>query len=216
MILDNLFLAILGKWPAWEQRWIRIQLNNAPPHPKPGKLGKRIAERRTKYSAVGWDINFVTQPSNLPNLNTLDLAFFQAIQSLQYQKPAKNLDEMIKIVHDRYAELPLNICKNVWMTAQLVMNQVHLCNRGNDYKLPYVGKLKISVAANGRDISMRLPCRALIAGDHLNADATTTAIVANNQGTPALLFLIVVSFRRRPLSSLIPPSIDRLCLRHPS
>ena len=38
---------------------------------------------------------------------------------------------------------------------------------------------------------MRLPCRALIAGDHLNVDAITTAIIANDQGTPACLFLIV-------------------------
>ena len=28
MILDNLFPAILGKWPAWEQRRVRIQLDN--------------------------------------------------------------------------------------------------------------------------------------------------------------------------------------------
>ena len=99
MILDNPFPAILGKWPAWEQRTIRIQLDNAPLHSKPGKLGKRIAERLAKYSTtVGRDINFVTQPANSPNLNTLNLAFFRAIQSLQYQKPAKNLDEMIEIV----------------------------------------------------------------------------------------------------------------------
>jgi hypothetical protein len=91
-------------------------------------LGKRIAERLAEYSAVGWDINFVTKPANSPGLNTLDLAFFRAIQSLQYQKPAKNLDEMIKIVH----EAPLGICKNVWTAAQLVMNQVLLCNGGNN------------------------------------------------------------------------------------
>ena len=113
MILDNLFSAILGKWPAWEKRRIRIQLYNAPPHPKPGKLGKRIAERLAEYSTVGWDISFVTQPANSLNLNTLDLAFFRAIQSLQCQKPAKNLDEMIKIVHKAYADLPLDVCKNV-------------------------------------------------------------------------------------------------------
>ncbi len=45
---------------------------------------------------------------------------------------------MIAIVHDAYAELPLDVCKNVWTTAQLVMNQVLLCNGGNDYKLPHV------------------------------------------------------------------------------
>ncbi len=144
MIIDNLFPAILGSWPAWEQRRICIQLDN----PKP-------------YSAVGWDIDLAMQPANLPDLNTLDLAFFQAIQSLQYQKPAKNLDKMIPMVHDAHTELPLNICKNVWTTAQLVMNQVLLCNGGSDYKLPHIGKLKIA-AANGRDIPMRLPCRAAI------------------------------------------------------
>jgi hypothetical protein len=67
-----------------------------------------------------------------------------------------------------------------------------------------------------RGAYFRLPCRALIVGDHLNADAITAAIVANNQGTPARLVLIVVSFRRRPLSPLIPPSIDRVCRRRPS
>jgi hypothetical protein len=174
----------------WEQRRIRIQLDNAPPHLKPGKLRKRIADRLAEYSADGWDIDFALQPANLPDLNTLDLAFFRAVQSLQYQKPANNLDEMIKIVHEAYTDLPLDVCKNVWTTAQLVMNQVLQCNGGNDYKLPHVGKLKIA-AANGRAIPMRLPCRALIAGNHLNADAITAAIVSSNQITPARLFLIV-------------------------
>jgi hypothetical protein len=153
-------------------------------------LGKRIADRLAEYSAVGWDIDFAMQPANSPDLNTLDLAFFRAIQSLQYQKPAKNLDEMIAIVHDAYAELPLDVCKNVWTTAQLVMNQVLLCFGGNDYKLPHVEKLKIA-AANSRDIPMRLPCRALIACDHPFADAITSAIITNDHGTPSRLVLIV-------------------------
>jgi hypothetical protein len=70
------------------------------------------------------------------------------------------------------------------------MNQILLCNGGNDYKLPHDGKLKIA-AANGRDIPMQLPCCALIAGDHLNADAITAAIISSDQGMPARLFLIV-------------------------
>jgi hypothetical protein len=76
MILDNLFPAILGKWPVWEQRRIRIQLDNAAPHPKPGKLRKRNADCLAEYSADSWDIDFALQPANSPDLNTLDLAFF--------------------------------------------------------------------------------------------------------------------------------------------
>ena len=70
MILDNLFPAILEKWPAWERKRIRIQLDNAPAHPKPGKLSKGIAKRLVEYSDLGCNINFSTQPPNL------DLAFF--------------------------------------------------------------------------------------------------------------------------------------------
>jgi hypothetical protein len=76
MILDNLFPAILGKWPAWEQRRVRIQLDNALPHPKPGKLGKRVADRLVEYSTAGWYIEISMQPANSPDLNSLDLAFF--------------------------------------------------------------------------------------------------------------------------------------------
>jgi hypothetical protein len=56
------------------------------------------------------------------------------------------------------------------MMAQLVMNQVLLINRGNNDKLPNARKLKIP-AAHGRNISMQLPCQALIASNHLDADA---------------------------------------------
>jgi len=71
-------------------------------------LKKRIADRLAEYSAEGWDIGFALQPANLPDLNTLDLGFFRAIQSLQYQKPAKNLDEMIDRVLRAAAHLPLS------------------------------------------------------------------------------------------------------------
>ena len=83
------------------------------------------------------------QPANLSDLNTLDLAFFQAIQSLPYQKPAKSLNEMIAIMHEIYTDLPLEVCKNGWTTAQLIMNQVLLCNRGNNYSFHTLESLKL-------------------------------------------------------------------------
>ena len=113
---------------------------------------------------------------------------------------------MIAIVHEAYADLPLDVCKNVWMTAQLVMNQVLLCNGGNNYKLPHVGKLKIT-ANNSRDIPMRLPCHALIAGNHLNADAITTAIISSDQGTPSHLFLIVRFLSMHLIDCCVPAAV---------
>jgi hypothetical protein len=102
MFLDNLFPAILEKWPPWEKRRIHIQLNNAPAHPKTGKLGKKIADHLGEYSALGLDINFAMQPANSPDVNTLNLAFFQVIQLLQYQKPTNNIDKMIAHVLEAY------------------------------------------------------------------------------------------------------------------
>ncbi len=80
MYINNLLPAIMEKRPAWEERVVKIQLNNAPVHPRPGRLGKQLNQHLTQLRDVaGWDINFVAQPANLPNTNTLDLAFFCAI-----------------------------------------------------------------------------------------------------------------------------------------
>ena len=114
----------------------------------------------------GWDTGFVHQPANSPECNTLDLAFFHAIQSLQYQKCPKNIDELTAHVQEAFTKLPLDICRKVWRTAQTVMNQILLHNGNNNYELPRVGKLKVEKTA-GPNISMRLPCRALIDGGAL-------------------------------------------------
>jgi hypothetical protein len=136
-------------------------MDNAPAHPIVGKMGAMIDARLAEMNAGGWDIGFETQPANSPDCNTLDLAFFRAIQSLQYQKCAKNIDEFCAHVLEAFADLPLDVCKKVWTTAQIVMNQILIQNGNNDYKLPHVGKLKVEKAVGG-DIPLRLPCRALI------------------------------------------------------
>ena len=141
-------------------------------------------------NAGGWDIGFVHQPANSPDCNTLDLAFFRAIQSLQYQKCAKNVDELVTHVQEAFAKLPLDVCRKVWTTAQIVMNQIILHNGNNDYKLPHVGKLKTERAA-GRNISLRLPCRALIDGGALDCEYITS-FMSNGK----LIVLLIT--RRRP------------------
>ena len=91
-------------------------------------------------------------------LNTLDLAFFRAIQSLQYQKCGKNIDNLIVHGQEAYVELPFCICRKVWTTAQIVMNEILIQqgNNDNDHMLPHVGKLKAEKAVSP-DIPMGLP-----------------------------------------------------------
>jgi hypothetical protein len=167
MYLDNLLPGIILKWPEWWPKRVRIQLDNASSHPIAGKLGAKLDARLAEMNAGGWVISFVHQPANSPDCNNLDLAFFRAIQSLQYQKCPRNIDEVIAHIQESFAELPLDVCCKDWTTAQIVTNQILLHNGNNDYKLPHIGKLKIEKAV-GPDISMRLPCRALIYGGPLN------------------------------------------------
>ncbi len=101
MYINKLLPAIMEKWPAWEERIVKIQLDNAPVHPQPGRLSKRLNQHFAQLrDEAGWDIDFVAQPTNSPDTNTLDLTFFCAIQTLQYTKPVTNLNELIANIKD--------------------------------------------------------------------------------------------------------------------
>ncbi len=77
MYINNLLSVIVEKWPAWEEQVVHIQLNNAPVHPQPGRLGEQLTWHLAHLQdKAGWDIDFVTQPTNSPDTNTLGLAFF--------------------------------------------------------------------------------------------------------------------------------------------
>ena len=168
-------------------------------------MGAKIDARLVEMNAGGWDIGFFHQPANSPDCNTLDLAFFRAIQSLQYQKCPKNIDELIAHVHEAFDELPLDICCKVWTTAQIVMNQIILQNGNNDYKLPHIRKLKIEKAV-GHNMSMRLPCHALIDGGALDCQYITT-FLSNGK----FIVVLTASLRRRrhPSSSIASSSLSR-------
>jgi hypothetical protein len=59
-----------------------------------------------ELAADCWDIQFITQPPNSPDCNMLDLAFFRAIQSIQYQIPSKDMVELVENVNAVLAALP--------------------------------------------------------------------------------------------------------------
>ena len=179
MILDNLLPAIKEKWPQQCGKKVRIQQDNATPHPPPGtnaEINALLAEMATS----GWDIQFVKQSPNSPDCNTLDLAFFRAIQSIQYQKPSKNMVELMKNVELAFKELPLEVCIKVWTTAQMVMNEIIIAGGSNNYKLPHAGKDKI-VRELGQRIPYCLPCNAIISNSPLNGDAIKAAMIGRGE-----------------------------------
>jgi len=79
------------------------------------------------------------------------------------------------------------------------MNQILIHNGNNNYKLPHIGKLKIEKAV-GSNISMRLPCWALIDGGALNCQYITTFMsnptVSLSLCSPPAVVAVVVC--RRP------------------
>ncbi|GAA0141213.1 hypothetical protein LIER_02410 [Lithospermum erythrorhizon] len=72
---------------------IYIQQDNDRPHIK--TLDEKFLEA-TKTD--GFDIRLTCQPPNNLELNVLDLGYFRAIQSLQYQEAPRNIDELVKAV----------------------------------------------------------------------------------------------------------------------
>jgi len=48
----------------------------------------------------GFDIRLKGQPPNSPDMNILDLGFFRAIQSIQYKKHAKTVEDLIPVVQE--------------------------------------------------------------------------------------------------------------------
>jgi len=75
-------------------------------------------------------------------LNILDLDYFNAIQSLQYEKAPNGLEELIRAVLQFFDELSVDKLENNFLTLQKVMECVVLCDGGNDFKLPHLHKAR--------------------------------------------------------------------------
>ena len=87
------------------------------------------------------DINaeLYTQVANSPDVNLLDLGFFQAIQSFN-NAALKNEEELIHVVseaYDNYLQVKLNW---TWLTLQSVFYQIILNHGDNNYNIEHLLK----------------------------------------------------------------------------
>lgn len=74
MLLHNVIPSIKSKWPSHLPKDIWIQWDNVRPHQIP-----RDEEFETACHSGGFNIQFIYQPAQSPDLNVLDLGLFNVI-----------------------------------------------------------------------------------------------------------------------------------------
>ena len=88
-LIDHVLPAIKTKWPGnLSDTRIKIQQDSARPHIAPSDK-----EFLHKTFEMRLNVDLVFQPPNSPDLNVLDLGFFNTIQSIQYQYEPKIMEE---------------------------------------------------------------------------------------------------------------------------
>ncbi|XP_026398976.1 uncharacterized protein LOC113294817 [Papaver somniferum] len=138
-LIEKLLPAIREKWQNYNGETIYIQQDNAKPHIKLND------EKFLREAAKdGFDIRLRFQPSQIPDMNVLDLGFFMSIQSLQHQEAPTTVAELLLAVNKAFNELNSQTLNDVFLSLQLCMVEVIKIRDGNNYKLKHMGKKRLA------------------------------------------------------------------------
>ncbi|XP_042065382.1 uncharacterized protein LOC121808885 [Salvia splendens] len=134
-LLNQIIPAIKAKWPANASKKIFIQQDNVKPH-------LRAADQlfETLASTDGFEFHLISQPPNSPDTNVLDLGYFRAIQSLQDDKMATSIDDLLRNVFTSFEELSPQTLNRVFITLQSCLTTILQVHGKNDYKIPHMNK----------------------------------------------------------------------------
>ena len=89
---------------------------------------------------TGMDIRIINQPPNSPDMNVLDLGFFNSLQSLVYGTISRSIDELIANVQKEFNEYDPSTLNRVFLTLQGCLIEVMKDGGGNRYKIPHMDK----------------------------------------------------------------------------
>jgi hypothetical protein len=98
---------------------------------------------RKLFKNSRFDIQLTCQPANSPDLNVLDLGFFNTIQSLQHQYLPRTIDELITAVQDCFQKLHHSTLNNTFLTLQTCMEDIILHDGNNNYKIRHMSKQQL-------------------------------------------------------------------------
>ncbi|XP_042011990.1 uncharacterized protein LOC121760375 [Salvia splendens] len=134
-LINKIIPAIKARRHVWASKDIYIQQDNATPY-----ITAMDPEFQAVANSDGFRIQLICQPANSPDTNILDLGFFRAIQSLQYEKPCKTVDELVGNVCSSFAELSPQTLNRVFLSLQACLTEILRCRGGNGYKVPHINK----------------------------------------------------------------------------
>ncbi|XP_057248151.1 uncharacterized protein LOC125493763 [Beta vulgaris subsp. vulgaris] len=85
----------------------------------------------------------IQQPPNSPDMNILDLGYFRVLQTLQYRKSPRKIDQLVAAVNESWEELHPKTLSNVWMSLQFYLNEVIKVCGNNEYDEPHAKKSQL-------------------------------------------------------------------------
>ncbi|KAE8772178.1 hypothetical protein D1007_55862 [Hordeum vulgare] len=106
-------------------------------------------------SRTGMDVKIIQQPSNSPDLNALDLGFFNSLQSVTDCLSPKTLQDLINGVLEEFEDYEVYKLNRVFLSLQACMIEILNNADGNEYKIPLVNKERLE---NLGILPLRLSC----------------------------------------------------------
>ncbi|XP_028782212.1 uncharacterized protein LOC114738342 [Neltuma alba] len=88
----------------------------------------------------GFNIRLMNQPPNSPDLNILDLGFFNGIQSLQYKEAPKTVDDLIAAMVKSFESFLAVKSNKIFLTLKCCMVEIMKVRGSNKYDLPHMRK----------------------------------------------------------------------------
>ena len=139
LLINKLIPAILEKWPRRDRmsRTIYIQQDGARNH-----ICEDDEEFNNALTEQEINAKLYMQTLNSPDVNLLDLGFFQAIQSFNDASP-KNEEELIQSVQDVYKNYLQHKLNWTWLTLQSCFNQIILHHGDNNCSIEHILKAKL-------------------------------------------------------------------------
>ncbi|RLN33604.1 hypothetical protein C2845_PM03G27170 [Panicum miliaceum] len=138
-LIEKVIPAIEDKWPQEDRdKTIFIQQDNARTHVLPNDPAFLEAVART-----GLDIRLMQQSANSPDMNVLDLGFFNSIQSLTDCGNPETIEELIYNVEKEFEEYNETLLNRVFLSLQSCMKEVMRIGGENGYKLPHMNKQRL-------------------------------------------------------------------------